>query len=222
MQFVKPEQVSTGNITLVKTDKDAAPVTLIKKTDEGMVAVISWTTGKDYDVYALVVLKTGEVVTVATFGAEFKGSLLRKGRVEKRMSYNGIEHLGDVVASDVIRDGRGTESLRIRFDDTIRAVVPVVYSAQSSGTGSFKRHDVSMLVDNGAGDKVEIPAANANDDDRIYSCVPAVLHNLDDGVVIQALELYSSRNSENRPAVELRRGDEVVVLMDKGPRNDYK
>jgi tellurite resistance protein TerA len=101
-------------------------------------------------------------------------------------------------------------------------VVPFAYSAQSNGTGSFFRYQVSLSVDNGAGGRIEIDASNANDDDRVYTCVPAVLHNGEDGNVwVEPVELYSARKSENRPDVRLING-RAQVFMDRGPRNAYK
>ncbi|MGA9224842.1 MAG: TerD family protein [Mesobacillus sp.] len=196
-----------GKISL---DKGKKPV-IIEKTPE-ITATVSWKTGTDYDIYALVYTKDGRQVDVAMFGAE--------GTPPLRSFGNGaVEHMGDVR-----RDSRSTktEVIKLRLNDDIIAVVPVVYSAQSNGTGSFYRYKVSMSIDNHSGTSVTINAKNANNNDRIYSCVPGILHNTQDGVIISPLELYSKPNSENRPILRMGSSNMVEVIMDKGPKNDYK
>jgi tellurite resistance protein TerA len=115
-----------------------------------------------------------------------------------------------------------TEVIKLRLNNDILAVVPVVYSAQSNGTGSFYRYKVSMSIDNHNGTSVTISAKNANNNDRIYTCVPGILHNTPEGVIISPLELYSSLNSENRPKLRMGSSNMVEVIMDKGPKKDYK
>jgi hypothetical protein len=75
-----------------------------------------------------------------------------------------------------------------------------------------------MIVDNGAGDVVAISSENASNDDRVYTCVPAIIRQDGNEVAVDAVELYSQRNSEDRPLVN----DDGTVTMDKGPRNAYK
>ncbi|CAI9394194.1 hypothetical protein BACSP_00736 [Bacillus sp. T2.9-1] len=194
----------------VSLDKSQKPV-IIEKTPE-ITATVSWKTGTDYDIYALVYTKNGEQIDVAMFGAE--------GTPPLRSFGNGaVEHMGDVR-----RDSRATktEVIKLRLNDTILAVVPVVYSAQSNGTGSFHRYKVSMSIDNHNGTSVTIFAKNANNNDRIYSSVPGILHNTDDGVMISPLELYSKPNSEFRPKLRMGASNMVEVIMDEGPKNDYK
>ncbi|GKU83947.1 TerD family protein [Niallia sp. NCCP-28] len=196
-----------GKISL---DKGHKPV-LIDKTPE-ITAAVSWETGTDYDIYALVYTKDGKQIDVAMFGA--------KGTPPLRSFDNGVvEHMGDVG-----RDSRSTktEVIKLRLNNDILAVVPVVYSAQSNGTGSFYRYKVSMSIDNHNGTSVTIFAKNANNNDRIYSCVPGILHNTQDGVIISPLELYSKPNSELRPKLKMGSSNMVEVIMDKGPKNDYK
>lgn len=200
------EKVS-GKISL---DKGQKPV-IIEKTPE-ITATVSWKTGTDYDIYALVYTKNGRQVDVAMFGAE--------GTPPLRSFGNGaVEHMGDVRRG--IRSTK-TEVIKLRLNDDILAVVPVVYSAQSNGTGSFYRYKVSMSIDNHSGTSVTINAKNANNNDRIYSCVPGILQNTQDGVIISPLELYSKPNSENRPLLRMGSSNMVEVIMDKGPKNDYK
>ncbi len=196
-----------GNVSLTKGQK---PV-IIDKTPE-ITATVSWQTGTDYDIYALVYTKDGQQIDVAMFGA--------KNTPPLRSFHNGVvEHMGDVG-----RDAGSTktEVIKLRLNNNVLAVVPVVYSAQSNGTGSFYRYKVSMSIDNHNGTSVTIFAKNANNNDRIYSCVPGILHNTPDGVIISPLELYSEPNSERRPKLKMGSSNMVEVLMDKGPINDYK
>lgn len=196
-----------GKISLIKGQR---PV-IIDKTPE-ITATVSWKTGTDYDIYALVYTKDGKQIDVAMFGA--------KGTPPLRNFGNGaVEHMGDVG-----RDSRSTktEVIKLRLNNNILAVVPVVYSAQSNGTGSFYRYKVSISIDNHNGTSVTIFAKNANNNDRIYSCVPGILHNTQDGVIISPLELYSTPNSERRPKLRMGSSNMVEVIMDKGPINDYK
>jgi tellurite resistance protein TerA len=65
-------------------------------------------------------------------------------------------------------------------------------------------------------------AKNANNNDTIYSCVPGILHNTQEGVIISPLEFYSKPNSERRPKLRKGSSNMVEVLMDEGPINDYK
>lgn len=211
-----PEVKSSQTISLEKVkgkvslDKGQKPV-IIDKTPE-ITATVSWQTGTDYDIYALVYTKNGRQIDVAMFGA--------KGIPPLRSYGNGaVEHMGDVR-----RDNRSTktEVIKLRLNDDILAVVPVVYSAQSNGTGSFYRYKVSMSIDNQSGTSVTIFAKNANNNDRIYSCVPGILHNTPDGVIISPLELYSNPDSERRPKLRMGSSNMVEVIMDEGPINDYK
>lgn len=137
----------------------------------------------------------------------------------KSYGNGAVEHMGDVGRD---RESMKTEVIKLRLNDDILAVVPVVYSAQSNGTGSFYRYRVSMSIDNHQGTSVTIHAKHANDNDRIYSCVPGILQNTNDGVIIRPLELYSKPNSERRPKLKMKYSNEIDVLMDKGPINDYK
>ncbi|ANU09423.1 stress protein [Planococcus antarcticus DSM 14505] len=196
-----------GKISLEKGQK---PV-IIEKTSE-ITATVSWKTGTDYDIYALVYTQKGKQIDVAMFGAQ--------GTPPLRIFGNGaVEHMGDVT-----RNNRSTktEVIKLRLTDEILAVVPVVYSAQSNGTGSFYRYKVSMSIDNHNGTSVTVFAKNANNNDRVYSCVPGILHNTQDGVIISPLEIYSATNSENRPVLKMGSSNMVEVIMDKGPKNNYK
>ncbi|MDI6645480.1 MULTISPECIES: TerD family protein [Bacillus] len=196
-----------GKISL---DKGHKPI-IIEKTPE-ITATVSWESGTDYDIYALVYTKSGKQIDVAMFGAKGVPAL-------KNYANGAVEHMGDVGRD---RESMKTEVIKLRLNDDILAVVPVVYSAQSNGTGSFYRYRVSMSIDNHQGTSVTIHAKHANDNDRIYSCVPGILQNTNDGVIIRPLELYSKPNSERRPKLKMKYSNEIDVLMDKGPINDYK
>jgi len=196
-----------GKISL---DKGHKPI-IIEKTPE-ITATVSWESGTDYDIYALVYTKSGKQIDVAMFGAKGVPALKSYGN-------GAVEHMGDVGRD---RESMKTEVIKLRLNDDILAVVPVVYSAQSNGTGSFYRYRVSMSIDNHQGTSVTIHAKHANDNDRIYSCVPGMLQNTNDGVIIRPLELYSKPNSERRPKLKMKYSNEIDVLMDKGPINDYK
>jgi tellurite resistance protein TerA len=194
----------------VSLEKGQRPV-MIEKTPE-ITATVSWKTGTDYDIYALVYTKNGKQIDVAMFGA--------KGTPPLRSFGNGaVEHMGDVRRNS---GPTKTEVIKLRLNNDILAVVPVVYSAQSNGTGSFYRYKVSMSIDNHNGTSVTISAKNANNNDRIYTCVPGILHNTPEGVMISPLELYSSPDSENRPKLWMGSSNMVEVIMDNGPKNDYK
>ena len=197
----------TGKVSLNKGQK---PV-IIEKTPE-ITATVTWETGTDYDIYALVYTKQGKQIDVAMFGAKGTPPLRRFGN-------GAVEHMGDVGRNS---QSTKTEVIKLRLNDDILAVVPVVYSAQSNGTGSFYRYKVSMSIDNNRGTSVTIYAKNANNNDTIYSCVPGILHNTQEGVIINPLELYSKPNSERRPKLRMGSSNMVEVLMDEGPVNDYK
>lgn len=200
-------QKVSGNFELSKGKK---PI-LIEKTSE-IIASISWRSGTDYDIYALVMTKDGRQIDVSTFGALGVPALINYG--------NGtVQHMGDVS-----RDGGQlkTETIKIRLNDDVLAVVPVAYSAQSNGTGSFHEYEVSMSIDNQNGTKIIIPAKNAKQEPTVYTCVPGMIKNTPDGVLIEYLELYSKPSSEHRPILVLEKDGSIKILMDEGPINDFK
>lgn len=201
-------QKVSGQVNLKKGDK---PV-IMEKTAL-ITASVTWKSGTDYDVYALVMTRDGQQVDVAMFGAAGVAPLPNYGN-------GAVKHLGDVKASR--KSKVQTEIVEIRLRSDIVAVVPVAYSAQSNGSGSFFRYKVSLHIDNGSGTRIDLSADNANNDDKIYTCVPGIIRNTDQGVVIEPLELYSAKRSENRPALRMDSKGEVTVLMDAGPRNKYK
>ncbi len=198
-------------MSAINLTKGSAPARLTKTAVITVTA--TWSSSTDYDLYALVVPRSGPVEHVANFGAK---------NVPANPAYRGVR-LGADAGRAAGSTGQAVETLTIAFDDTIAAVVPVAYSAQSNGTGSFRRYRVSLLVDNGAGETVGVDASNANSNDTIYTCVPAIIHNGADGNVwVEYLEAYSRPGSEDRPAAGLHPTGAVEVRMDAGPRNDYK
>lgn len=198
-----PAQHSGGTINLTKGQGIKLAKTQV------MTAVCSWPPATDYDVYALVRYRDGRTETVSTFGTK------QDSRFETSTRDGAVRHLGDVQRSS---DAMASETIEIRLTPDVAAVVPVVYSAQSNGAGSFRRYRVGMSIDNGQGQKVVIDASNASDHDNIYTCVPGIILNSDQGVQVHALEQYSRRGSENRPEIT----PDLRVLMDAGPVNAYK
>lgn len=196
-----------------------------------IVATCTWPRATDYDIFALVRYRDGHTETVSTFGTAERQQDFRTTTAD-----GAVRHGGDVgraqaakprgwrrKAAPVPAADLGRESIEITLNPQIAAVVPVVYSAQSNGSGSFRRYQVSMSIDNGAaeqggGDTVTIDATDASADDAIYSCVPGIIINDPDGVRIQFLELYSRPGSESRPVV----GGDLIVKMDAGPINAFK
>lgn len=210
----------TGAISLTKGQRvsiEKSPV---------ITARIEWPAATDYDVFALVRYADGHDETVATFGTK------EQPQATQRSSDGAVTHLGDVGRARTARTGGGlfgrkkqsppapmaSETIEIRLNPKVVAVLPVVYSAQSNGTGSFRRYQVSMSIDNGAGTSVRIDASNASDHDNIYTCVPGIVVNSPDGVIVDSLELYSAPTSELRPALD----DHLTVHMDAGGLNLYK
>lgn len=179
---------------------------LIEKTPL-IAATCSWSSNTDYDLYALVLMKDGTQKYVSTFGSA-------TDRNPDMSILNGaVKHLGDVTSGK----SEATETVEIQLNPSIAAVVPIAYSAQSNGAGSFKKYKVSLGIDNKAGTVVSIDAKNANNDNNIYTVAVGIIWNDDNGVRIEAAELYSKRNSENRPLFV-----NGVLTMDAGAKNLYK
>lgn len=200
---------SKGAVTLTK---GAGPVMLEKAP---LVRLrVAWASGADYEAYALVVLSDGKVVHVATFPAAGIPAAPQYGDL--------VRHLGDRGRGDVQRGGGQTEEIiEVRLAPEIVAVVPVAYSAINNGTGSFHKYRVTLSIESGA-DSVSIPADQAKKSSWIFTCVPGIVYNRPEGVLIERLELYSRRFSEHRPAVTLQPDGRVEVRMDKGPVNQFK
>jgi tellurite resistance protein TerA len=196
-------------MSAINLSKGQPPINLGKSP--AMTITMEWPAATDYDLYAVLLLWDGTNIHVGTFQAQ---------GVTTVHSWAGVAHSGDVARSSGAQMAR--EVLTIgNLGPDVSAIVPVAYSAQSNGTGSFRRYGVSMTVDNGLGDAVRIDASNASDNDRVYSCCPAVVYNLGDALRVDPVELYSSPSREHRPRV-LHSTSGVQVLMDAGPRNAYK
>ena len=202
----------TGTISLRKGQQ-----VTITKTPR-IVANCTWPRATDYDIYALVRYRDGHCETVSTFGtagserdfqlATRDGAVRHSGDVGRTQSKGWRKKAAEV----------GQETIEINLNPEVLAVVPVVYSAQSNGAGSFRKYQVSMAIDNGSGDTVTIDATSASDDDMVFTCVPGIIINDPDGVRIQFLELYSAAGSEQRPGI----GGDLIVTMDTGPVNAFK
>lgn len=193
---------------MINLTKGSAPVTLSKAAR--MSVRITWPAATDYDAGAEILYKDGTTESIATFGA--------RGVDAKLTSLTGkVRHNGDATRGA----GTATETIDIDHDDEIVEIRPWAYSAQSNGTGSFRKYAVSMEVSNGT-DTVKIDANNASSHDNVYTCVPAVLRFNGDGVQVEYAELYSDPRSEARPA--FKKGGllgKLKFTMD-GPRNNYK
>lgn len=197
--------------TAINMRKGDGPISMRKTAT--ITATATWSSSTDYDLYALIVGRDGRVAHIANFGAQGTPAVPQ---------LRGVR-LGADMGRAAGSSGTAVETLTISFDDDIAAVIPVAYSAQSNGTGSFRRYRVALTVDNGAGEQVHISADNANSNDRIYTCVPAIIHNGSDGKVwVEYVEAYSRPGSENRPAAVLHPNGAVEVRMDAGPKNDFK
>lgn len=193
---------TSGKLSLAKGSRvtiDKTPV---------ITARCTWSSHTDYDLYALVLLKTGEVLTVSTFGSQAQPN------PTPSVLNGAVKHLGDVTRGV---KGLAEESIEIRMNDEIEAVFPIAYSAQSNGTGSFYNYGVSCGISNGAGAEITIDSANANRASNVYTLAIGAIRNTSDGVQIEALEQYSRGNSENRPAVV-----KGQIIMDRGSQNLYK
>lgn len=206
---------------MINLKKGDAPISLTKGS--GIVLNCSWDSNTDYDLYALILYTDGSMDTVATFGA--------RGVPKKEKSNDGaVIHGGDVGRGI---NGQAQETINVTLNDNIRAVVPVCYSAQSNGVGSFRQYMVSMMVSDGAGQTVRVDADNASSHGNVYTCVPGWIENTPSGALVHYLESYSRPGSENRPIVSFgkeKKGlfgkstatDKVQIVMDAGPRNNHK
>lgn len=171
-------------------------------------ATATWSSKTDYDLYALVELVDGTMLTCATFGT------VQDPDATPSVLDGAVRHLGDVGR---VSDGSARETIEITMDERIRAVYPVAYSAQSNGTGSFRKYKVSTGIDNGAGTTVTIEAEKASRNPLVFSVAIGAIRSTAEGVVVESLEEYSKMGNENRPRVA-----DGVLLMNEGPRNAAK
>lgn len=194
---------------MINLTKGDAPVTL-NKVSELSVRML-WPARTDYDLGAELLFKDGTRQSLATFGAD--GHLVPAALVSKDGS---VIHSGDVKRK--MFGSSAEENLTIKLDSSTQVVgiAPWAYSAQSNGTGSFRKYNVVLLVSDGT-NTVKIDARNISDSETVYTCVPAIIRIVDGAPVVEYKEMYSYRGSETRPAWV---GDRLV--MDAGPRNNYK
>lgn len=231
-----PSATPAGGQQRVDLGKRTGAINLTKgqrveiDSSELIVASITWPPATDYDVFALIRYRDGRTEAVSAFGTT------DAPKFSLASADGSVRHLGDVGRSGAaggrkksswFGGGRAAagesapmavERIEIRPHAQIAAIVPVAYSAQSNGTGSFRRYQVSMSLDNGRGTTVQVDATNADANDQIYSCVPGIILITDSGVVIDSLELYSAPGSERRPTI----GPDLSVQMDTGATNLYK
>lgn len=190
----EPTQPKAGvNLTKGQTvSLDKTP--LIKVTT-------TWQANKDYDVMALVKYKDGHIETVSAVNNE-----------KLQTNDGAVKHLGDVG----VGGGAGTEIIEVRLNDNIQEIVPFAYSARENGSGSFRQYGVSVAVDNGSDEAVNINAADTSSDSNRYTCAFARIIN-GASVSIENIEMYSAGGSERRPAFV-----NGVVTMDAGSVNQFK
>jgi tellurite resistance protein TerA len=195
---------------MINLKKGDAPVTLNKVSE--VTVKMMWPNKTDYDLGAEILYQDGTTESIAMFGA---GAL----PVRQESSDGSVRHSGDVGRGWTLMGSRSAEeSLTIKLDGSTRvvAIAPWAYSAQSNGTGSFRKYAVTLVISDGT-NHVKIEAVNANDNDTVYTCVPGIISVVDGRVTVAYDEKYSARGSENRPAWSGTR-----LVMDAGPRNNYK
>lgn len=193
----------------INLTKGSSPVTLSKSS--GISVKIMWPATTDYDAGCEILYKDGTTESIATFGARGVPAL-------DRSRNNTVRHWGDVVRGGA---DMAQETIEITPDDEIAEITPWAYSAQSNGTGSFRRHAVSMAVSDGTND-VLIEAVNASNHDNIYTCVPGVIRFTSEGAQVEYAELYSDPRSESRPTYKKGGMFGKMRLTLDGPRNNYK
>lgn len=197
---------------MIDLTKGSAPLSLEKGAR--IIAKVSWHAATDYDLGAEILYTDGSTESIATFPA--------RGVDACTLSRNGtVKHLGDAVRGA----GTASETIWVHPDPELAAVAFWAYSAQSNGTGSFRRYMVSMEVTDGT-NQVRINASNASDDDAVYTCVPGIITFTDGIPSVAYAELYSDRHSELRPTYAASRLSTVTrkapQLRMGGPRNVYK
>lgn len=213
-------QLVKGHVSL---SKGAGAVRLEKSAL--ITATCTWPSGKDFDIVCQALVKEGDhiaQVDVATYGC-------MRGGPKALMRYQApdggwIEHAGDIKSEG------GTEIVRVSFSPSILAVAFFAYSAKVNGIGSFQRYKVDVAVDNGKGTVVTVKANDHDpkkephhpaNNDNVYTFVPATITNSPEGPILDAVEMYSERNSENRPKLDWRHG-KVHVKMDAYYENEDK
>lgn len=214
-----PSAAGGGLLTTKKITQGQSALLVRKQSSGDEFTLIATWGQKDYDLYALVEYLDGHVEVVSCFGTM---------RHPKRFSLKTEDGAVSHVSGDKTAYGQDLpqEVITIKATPKMRCIVPVVYSAKNSGTGSFHRYGVSTYVirgnhsvvpkDNSA-EMVAVEAVNANRDEHVYTFVPAVIHITAEGARIEAVELYSARGSEFRPTVKNGK-----VSMDTGEENSGK
>jgi stress response protein SCP2 len=200
----------------INMTKGSSPVQLRK--DQGITARVSWPAETDYDLGAEILYRDGTTESIATFPTVTPGKQIISPK--NLVSRNGtVRHGGDAARGE----GTSTETITVNPDAEIDSIAFWAYSAQSNGTGSFRRYAVSMEVTDGT-ETVQIAATNASDNATVYTCVPGMVSFENGSPRVEYLEEYSRPGSENRP--EFRQAGmlkkTMVFKVDGGHRNDWK
>lgn len=211
--------------TFVSLNKKSSPVNL-GKSDGNWFTLICTFDRKDYDLLVEVVYTDGSREWISTFGVA-EDSNDRQFKLRSRSG--AVVHLGDRATSD--RGGRQAfEVVQIRMDDDIAAILPVVYSAQNSGLGSFRMYGVSTFVLTGKYNRLPdnltqasgiiVEAKHASWNPFRFSFVPCVIRKGADRPVLDPRQQkYSRFMSERRPYYNITTGK---VQMNRGPHNRTK
>lgn len=182
---------------------------------------------KDYDLLALVIYTDGRMEWVSCFGTT------QSGRFTTKTPDGCVVHVsGDQATSDSGGGDQPQEVIKIfvKPGHKIARIVPVIYSAQNSGIGSFRMYKVSTYVLKGNFDKlpanpenyegVKVLARNASWNPFRYTFVPCTIVFGDTGTQIDAShQQYSKMMSERRPTWDVRKNK---LLMNSGPTNASK
>jgi tellurite resistance protein TerA len=208
--------------TFVSLDKKSKPVNL-GKSDGDWYTLICVFDRKDYDLLVEVIYTDGTREWVSAFGTD------DNARYSLRSRGGDVVHLGDRATSD--RGGQQAfEVIQMRLGKNIAAILPVVYSAQNSGLGSFRMYGVSTYVLAGKYDRLPddlnqangiiVTARRASWNPFRFSFVPCVIRNGSDGSTLDPTQQrYSGMMSERRPRYNISTG---TVKMNDGPRNRPK
>lgn len=220
--FSKNTQSSTSIVPgAVNLTKGSPKISLTKAQ---VYTIIARWGKRDYDLYLLVEYIDGHTEVVSCFGtAHAPGTFFTQTRD------GAVTHVsGDQATSNRGGGDAPQEIVKIRLNSNIRCVVPVVYSAQNSGVGSFRKYGVDTYVLPGNFDDIPttpvdgaivVTASNASRNPLVYSFVPCVIDssNPDSPQLDATQQQYSRMGSERRPTV--RNG---IVYMDTGEENANK
>lgn len=195
---LKIQDRNRGAVILIKGQKIS-----LKKNHNLIIIENGWiANGKDYDLKALVRYRDGRLIYV---GAANRDELISTPE-------GAVRHGGDVTEPGEL------EHIYIKWHPAIASVAVSSYSAIENGSGSFYRYGVYVRIRNGS-QTIEIPASDVSANDLSYTlCFGEILFGQEkDSLEVEALEMYSAPNSENR--IGYRNGK---VVMDIGPSGAKK